>query len=107
MPDLYQKEFNFKWPQNTTNLNFSSLSKIGHFKQMVNNFEYHSAITNIVNLFLNLMKHAEILEENVFKYLPITLIIEYGSDNFFLIMVNFGKVFNNIKKYLVPFNEMD
>ena len=107
LPDLYQKDFNFKWQQNAKNLNFSTLSKIGHFKQMVNHFEYHSVITNKANLFINLMKHAEIMEENVFKYIPFTLLFEYGSDNFFLMMDNFEKVFNSIDKYLVPFNDMD
>ena len=107
LTDLYQKDFNFKWQQNTKNLDFTSLSKIGHFKQMVNHYEYHSVITNKANLFLNLMKHAEMEEENVFKYLPFTLLFEYGSDNFFLMMDNFEKVFNNIDDYLVPFDEMD
>ena len=107
LPDLFQKDFNFKWQQNTKNLNFSSLSKIGHFKQMVNHYEYHSVITNKANLFLNLMKHAEVSEENVFKYLPFTVLFEYGSDNFFIMMDNFGKMFNNIEKYMVPFDEMD
>ena len=107
LPDLHQKDFNFKWQQNTKNLNFSTLSKIGHFKQMVNHYEYHSVITNKANLFINLMKHAEIMEENVFKYIPFTLLFEYGSDNFFLMMDNFEKVFNSIDKYLVPFNDMD
>ena len=53
------------------------------------------------------MKHAEIEEENVFKYLPFTVIFEYGSDNFFLMMDNFEKLFNNIEKYLVPMDDMD
>ena len=83
LTDLYQKDFNFKWQQNTKNLNFSSLSKIGHFKQMVNHYEYHSVITNKANLFLNLM------------------------NNFFLMMDNFEKIFNNIDNYIVPFDEMD
>ena len=107
LTDLYQKDFNFKWQQNTKNLSFSSLSKVGHFKQMVNHYEYHSVITNKANLFVNLMKHAEIEEENVFKYLPFTVLFEYGSDNFFLMMENFEKLFNNIEKFLVPFDEMD
>ena len=107
LPDLLQKDFNFKWQQNTRNLNFSTLSKVGHFKQMTNHYEYHSVITNKANLFLNLMKHAEIEEENVFKYLPFTVIFEYGSDNFFLMMDNFEKLFNNIEKYLVPMDDMD
>ena len=107
LKDLLQKDFNFKWQQNTKNLNFSSLSKVGHFKQMVNHYEYHSVITNKANLFLNLMKHAEIEDENVFKYLPFTVLFEYGAGNFFLMMENFEKLFNNIEKYLVPYNEMD
>ena len=107
LPDLYQKDFNFKWQQNTKNLNFMSLSKVGHFKQMVNHYEYHSVITNKANLFLNLMKHAEMEEENVFKYLPFTVLFEYGSDNFFLMMENFEKLFDNIEKYLVPLDDMD
>ena len=107
LPDLLQKDFHFKWQQNTRNLNFSTLSKVGHFKQMVNHYEYHSVITNKANLFLNLMKHAEIEEENVFKYLPFTVLFEYGSDNFYLMIDNFEKLFNNIEKYLVPMNDMD
>ena len=107
LPDLLQKDFNFKWQQNARNLNFSTLSKVGHFKQMVNHYEYHSVITNKANLFLNLMKHAEIQEENVFKYLPFTVLFEYGSDNFYLMIDNFEKFFNNIEKYVVPMNEMD
>ena len=107
LPDLLQKDFNFKWQQNTRNLNFSTLSKVGHFKQMVNHYEYHSVITNKANLFLNLMKHAEIEEENVFKYLPFTVLFEYGSDNFYLMIDNFEKLFNNIEKYIVPMNDMD
>ena len=74
---------------------------------MVNHYEYHSVITNKANLFINLMKHAEIMEENVFKYIPFTVLFEYGSDNFFLMMENFEKLFNNIEKYLVPFEDMD
>ena len=107
LPDLFDKDFHFKWQQNTRNLNFSSLSKVGHFKQMVNHYEYHSVITNKANLFLNLMKHAEIAEENVFKYIPFTVLFEFGSDKFYLMMENFEKLFNNIEKYLVDFEDMD
>ena len=83
LSDMKQNDFNFKWQQNTKNLNFSTLSKIGHFSQMVNHYEYHSVITNKANLFLNLIKHSEWEEENVFKYIPFTVLFEYGSDNFF------------------------
>jgi hypothetical protein len=74
---------------------------------MVNHFEYHNVITNKANLFINLIKHSEWEEENVFKYIPFTVLIEYGSDNYFMMMENFENLFNNIEKYIVPFNEMD
>ena len=107
LPDMLANDFHFKWQQNTKNLNFSTLSKVGHFKQMVNHFEYHSVITNKANLFLNLLKHAEWEEENVFKYIPFTVLFEYGADNFFLMIDKFEYLFNNIEKYIVPFNEME
>ena len=107
LPDMSQIDFNFKWQQNTKNLNFSTLSKVGHFKQMVNHFEYHSVITNKANLFLNLLRHAEWEEENVFKYIPFTVLFEYNSDNYFKMIDKFEYLFDNIEKYLVPFNEMD
>ena len=107
LPDMNQNDFNFKWQQNTRNLNFSTLSKVGHFKQMVNHFEYHSVITNKANLFINLLRHAEWEEENTFKYIPFTVLFEYGADNFFSMIDKFEYLFNNIEKYIVPFNEMD
>ena len=36
LPDMTQNDFHFKWRQNTRNLNFSTLSKVGHYMQMVN-----------------------------------------------------------------------
>ena len=107
LPDMNQNDFHFKWQQNTKNLNFGSLSKVGHFMQMVNHYEYHSVITNKANLFINLLKHAEWEEENVFKYIPFTVLFEYGADNFFSMIDKFEYLFNNIEKYIVPFNEMD
>ena len=107
LPDMNQNDFHFKWQQNAKNLNFGSLSKVGHFMQMVNHYEYHSVITNKANLFINLIKHAEWEEENVFKYIPFTVLFEYGADNFFSMIDKFEYLFNNIEKYIVPFNEMD
>ena len=107
LPDMTQNDFHFKWQQNTRNLNFSTLSKVGHYMQMVNHYEYHSVITNKANLFLNLIKHSEWEEENVFKYIPFTVLFEYGANNFFSMIDKFEYLFNNIEKYIVPFNEMD
>ena len=107
LPDMQQKDFHFKWQQNTKNLNFSTLSKVGHFDQMVNHYEYHSVITNKANLFINLIRHAEWEEENVFKYIPFTVLFEYGSDSYFRLIDKFEYLFNNIEKFIVPFDDMD
>ena len=74
---------------------------------MVNHYEYHSVITNKANLFINLIKHAEWEEENEFKYIPFTVLFEYGSDHFFTMINKFEYLFNDIEKYIVPYNEMD
>ena len=74
---------------------------------MVNHYEYHSVITNKANLFINLIKHAEWEEENEFKYIPFTVLFEYGSDHFFTMINKFEYLFNVIEKYIVPYNEMD
>ena len=105
--DLNQIDFNFKWQQSSRNINYSTLSKIGRMKQMVNHFEYHSLLTNKANLFLNLLKHAECKDENVFKYLPFTILFEYNNDRYFKNFEKFEFLFNNIQQFLVDFKEMD
>lgn len=52
--------FNFKWQHISTGLDFGTLSKNTSIKQMVNHFEFHPAISNKINLFLNLMKYCEV-----------------------------------------------
>lgn len=52
--------FNFKWQHTSTGIDFSSLSKNSSIKQVVNHFEFHSSISNKLNLFLNLMNYCEV-----------------------------------------------
>ena len=105
--DYNNQSFNFKWQQNTKNILYASLSKLNGLKQMVNHFEFHSSLSNKANLFYNMMKYAEQIEENVFKYIPFTILLDYNSPNFFMKMENFQNLFNNIEKYIVKYEDIN
>ena len=104
--DLSYKNFNFKWQQNTRNINYNTLSN-GNTKQMVNHFEFHGSISNKANLLVNMMHYAEIKDQNVFKYIPLTIIFDYKDDNFFYKSQKFDFLFKNIESFVVPFYEID
>ena len=105
--DYENQNFNFKWQQNTKNIFYNSLSKIPGYKQMVNHFEFHNVLTNKANLFYNMMKYAELLDENVFKYIPFTILFEYNNDNYFKKIEKFQLLFNNIQNYIVKYEDIN
>ena len=82
-------KFNFKWQQCNNGIDFSSLSKYGSHKQMVNHFENHYSISNKANLFMNLMRYCEIKDINVFKIIPVTILFNYENQNFLNCFENF------------------
>jgi hypothetical protein len=53
------------------------------------------------------MKYAEILDENVFKYIPFTILFEYNNENYFKKLEKFQYLFNNIQDFVVKNNEID
>ena len=105
--DYENQNFHFKWQQNIKNIYYNTLSKICGYKQMVNHFEFHNVLTNKANLFYNMMKYAELLDENVFKYIPFTILFEYNNDNFFKKIEKFQHLFNNIQSYIVDYNDIN
>jgi len=105
--DYDNPNFHFKWQQNTKNIFFHTLSKDCGHKQMVNHFEFHNLLTNKANLFYNMMKYAEILDENIFKYIPFTILFEYNNENYFKKLEKFQYLFNNIQDFVVKYNEID
>jgi len=105
--DYDNQNFHFKWQQNIKNIFFHTLSKDCGHKQMVNHFEFHNLLTNKANLFYNMMKYAEILDENIFKYIPFTILFEYNNENYFKKLEKFQYLFNNIQDFVVKYNEID
>jgi len=52
--------FHFKWQQTSSGIDFDNLSKQKLFKSMVNHLEFHSTVSNKMNLFVNIMKFCEV-----------------------------------------------
>ena len=105
--DLSYDLYNFKWQQNTKGINYNNLSLHGKRKIMVNHFEFLSVISNKANLFINMMQYAESKEQNVFRYLPFTVLFDYNKVNFFNRLIRFEYLFKNIDDYIVSYYEMD
>jgi hypothetical protein len=57
----HMQNFNFKWQHISAGLDFENLSKHPSNKNTVNHLEFHQAISNKMNLFINLMKFCEVL----------------------------------------------
>ena len=105
--DLSYKNFNFKWQQTTRGINYSHLSSSKNKKQMVNHFEFLGVISNKANLFINMMQYAESKNQNIFKFLPFTVLFDYNNLNFYNELTAFEHIFKNIDSYIVSYNEMD
>ena len=107
LENLENKNFNFKWQQNNYGINFNKLSRMPNMKQMVNHFEYKNTISNKAHLFLNMIEYAEILDINIFKYIPFTVLFDYNKGNFFNKITKFEYLFKNINDYIVPLYEIN
>ena len=70
------QNFNFKWKELSSGINYFNLNKNPKMKQMVNHFEFHQVISNKANLFINLMKYCERNNLSVFKYVPFTIVFK-------------------------------
>ena len=105
--NLEDKNYNFKWQQNTRGIDYNHLSSSDDKKQMVNHFEFLGVISNKANLFINMMQYAESKEQNIFKYLPFTVLFDYNKVNFFNKLLRFEYLFKNIEKFIVSYYEMD
>ncbi len=105
--DLSSKNFNFKWQQTTRGINYNHLSSSKNRKQMVNHFEFLGVISNKANLFINMMQYAESKNQNVFKFVPFTVLFDYNKLNIFNELTAFEYLFKNINDYIVSYNEMD
>ena len=81
--------FNFKWKELSSGIDYYNLNKNPKMKQIVNHFEFHYAISNKANMFMNLMKYCEKRNLPIFKYVPFTIVFKIKERR---------KIKNNAKK---------
>ena len=93
---------NFIWSHSSSRLDFSEFSKYrpAHIKKMTNHFEFHTEISNKMNLFLNMMIYCENFNLDLFSMVPLTFPIRYESQNYIHEISSFNNIFNNISKYV-------
>ena len=93
---------NFIWSHSSSKLDYCEFSKYrpAHIKKMTNHFEYHSEISNKMNLFLNMMIYCESFNLDLFSMLPLTFPIRYESQNYIHEISTFTHIFNNINKFI-------
>lgn len=99
-------KFNFKWQQNTYGINYGLLSKNLSNKQIVNHFEFNSSISNKANLFMNMMRYIEGKEDELFRYIPFTILFDYDHSNFINKFYSFDQLVLNIQSYLCPIENL-
>ena len=93
------ERFNFKWSHVSAGLDFENMSKIPSFKQGYNHLEFPKTISNKMSLFVIIIQQKRGLE--IFKFIPFTIIMQYGGKAFLTQFDSFTEIFNNFKNYLI------
>ena len=103
---------NLYWTPLSSNINFTKHENI--CCQYVNHIEYHSELSNKMNLFVNLLRYCEQNELDLFSFFPLTIIFPLFHESFFEQTFHFSSFYkehntidtNNIKynKYFSIFS---
>ena len=90
--NLKKHECNFLWTPLSIQVNYNFHKAIDQF-HIVNHFEFQNEITNKRNIFINLLKHCELYNINLFSFYPLTIILPLNNDNFNIAIENFKKCY--------------
>ena len=71
--------FQFRWAPVSDGINYDLISKHGQ-RCIVNHFENHKVLSEKDALYINMRKACEALHLDVFKFLPLTFVINYDSE---------------------------
>jgi hypothetical protein len=96
------QKINFIWAPLSSQINFNDISyENSKNGTMCNHFSNHIEISNKLNCFKNLMIYCEDNFMDVFKYVPLTILIQYESPLFIRQFNSFEFFFNNIDSYVL------
>jgi len=91
--EKYLTLFNFKWAPISRLCNFDQLSIHGQ-KKLVNHFERHDYLSTKDGLFNSMVRYCEQNKLDVFQYLPIQFVFDFGSKNMTKEIERFCNFFN-------------
>ena len=104
---ILSEKFNFKWKGCSTGIRFCDLEDPTITKQIVNHYEYHSSLSNKAKLFKNLFLYCETINQEVFSYLPFTIIIDLNNQiSHCTYLEGFKTLFTNINDYIFKFSSI-
>jgi hypothetical protein len=88
----FDKLYNFKWQPTSRGLNFNLNNQLGT-RQLVNHIGNHGSITTKDKLFESMFAYCEEKRQDVFKYLPITFVLQTDSSFFSTEIEKFSQYF--------------
>jgi len=95
-------KIDFFWAPITSQIDFSNLlDNKTKIKTMCNHFPNQNQLSNKLNVFKNLLTYCEENKLDIFKYVPVTVIIQYDSPYFLGQISNFEDVFYNINDFII------
>lgn len=96
----------FHWKATSGGIDFSKYNRSNEIKLVVNHYEGHSSISNKQKLFLNMLLYCEKKNLQIFKYLPITILLKYSSENFTFNFNSFETLYNDSKEFIYDYNNV-
>ena len=95
-----EQEINLFWKPLSQKIDFNLLSHDNKNIVMANHYEFHTSISNKLKMFINLMNFTENKNINLFSFLPVSIIIDYGKPKFLKQFKSFIYLFSNIEKFI-------
>jgi hypothetical protein len=99
--------YNFRWQQSSNGIDYTVMNKGSTFRQIVNHFEHHSQITNKLNLFINLLRYCEKKNLDIWRYVPLTVVMQSDRRSSIEQFKNFSKLYKNIGTFIQGTDEDD
>ena len=95
------ERINFIWAPLPSQVECLTINYYSKIYTMCNHFPNQSQISNKLNCFKNIMSYCEEKNLDIFKYLPLTILIQYESPLFLNQIKSFEYIFNNIDSFIL------
>ena len=93
-------EINFIWAPVSSQIKFIELNLDSNINTMTTHYEFHGQLSNKLKMFKNLLIYCEKNKIDLFKIVPLTILIEYEKPQFLRQFNSFTYIFNNINDLL-------